>query len=60
MFLTSIALETLDLSHERTFYAQTLGLPLQQATADSFTVQAGTTALTFRASRTQSLLLSGA
>jgi catechol-2,3-dioxygenase len=56
MFMTAIDLETSDLSTERTFYTQTLGLPLRQATADSFTVQAGTTALTFRSSSQQPLL----
>jgi catechol 2,3-dioxygenase-like lactoylglutathione lyase family enzyme len=56
MFITSIDLETLDLSQARSFYIQTLGLRLQQETADSFTVQAGATALTFRASATRPLL----
>lgn len=40
MFMTVIDLETADLSTARTFYTQTLGLPLQQATTDAFTVQA--------------------
>ena len=56
MFMTSIDLDSLDLSQARAFYSQTLGLHLRQATADSFTVQAGATALTFRASRAQSAL----
>jgi extradiol dioxygenase family protein len=56
MFITAIDLETAALSQERAFYAQTLGLPLRQTTADSFTVQAGTTALTFRASNQRGLL----
>ena len=56
MFMTAIGLETADLSTERLFYTQTLGLPLRQATADAFTVQAGTTALTFRSSIQQPLL----
>lgn len=56
MFMTAIDLETSDLSTERTIYTQTLGLPLRQATTDSFTVQAGTTALTFRSSSQQPLL----
>jgi catechol 2,3-dioxygenase-like lactoylglutathione lyase family enzyme len=56
MFMTSIDLDTLDLSQARAFYTHTLGLPLRQATAELFTVQAGTTALTFRASRAQSPL----
>ena len=56
MFMTSIDLDTADLSTARAFYTQTLGLPLRQATADTFTVQAGTTALTVRASRQQGLL----
>ncbi|HJT58029.1 MAG TPA: hypothetical protein VJ761_16110, partial [Ktedonobacteraceae bacterium] len=56
MFITALDLETAHLSTERAFYTQALGLPLRQATADSFTVQAGTTALTFRSSRQKSLL----
>jgi extradiol dioxygenase family protein len=56
MFMTAIDLETADLSTESTFYTQTLGLPLLEATTDSFTVQAGTTTLTFRSSSQQSLL----
>jgi catechol 2,3-dioxygenase-like lactoylglutathione lyase family enzyme len=56
MFMTNIDLDTLDLAQARAFYTQTLGLPLRQETTDSFTVQAGTTALTFRASRAQPLL----
>ncbi|HEV8190776.1 MAG TPA: hypothetical protein VGP82_04725 [Ktedonobacterales bacterium] len=48
MFLTAIDLETADLATERLFYTQILGLPLRQATPDAFTVQAGTTALSFR------------
>jgi len=46
MFITSIDLDTLDLAQARAFYTQTLGLHLQQETADAFTVQAGATALT--------------
>src|SRR6185312_1828793 len=56
MFMTAIGLETADLSTERLFYTQTLGLPLRQAAPDAFTVQAGTTALTFRSSSQQPLL----
>ena len=56
MFMTALELETADLSTERMFYTRTLGLPLRQATTDTFTVQAGTTALTFRASIQQPLL----
>ena len=56
MFITSIDLDTLDLAQARAFYTQTLGLHLQQETADAFTVQAGATALTFRASGVQPLL----
>src|SRR5690348_17066053 len=56
MFITSIDLETPNLSQARSFYAQTLGLRLQQNSVDSFTVQAGVTALTFHASHTQPLL----
>ena len=51
MFITAIELDTLDLPAQQTFYTQTLGLPLQHSTEDSFTVQAGTTALTFRTSK---------
>src|SRR5262249_3783835 len=56
MFITAIDLETVDLVKEPAFYAQTLGLPLRQASAVAFTVQAGTTALTCRAAREQGLL----
>src|SRR5215472_13495617 len=56
MFMTAIDLQTADLSTVRTFYTQTLGLPLWQTTADTFTVQAGTTSLTFRSSSQQPLL----
>lgn len=56
MFITAIDLETADLSTEYTFYTQIPGLPLRQATTDAFTVQAGTTALTFRSSSQQPLL----
>jgi hypothetical protein len=55
MFMTAIGLETADLSPQRAFYTQTLGLPLRRETADSFTVQAGTTALTFRSASRQPL-----
>lgn len=56
MFMTGIDLETADISTTRAFYTQTLGLPLRQTMADAFTVQAGTTALTFRSSSRQPLL----
>jgi hypothetical protein len=56
MFMTAIDLETADLSAAHLFYTQTLGLPLRLATPDAFTVQAGTTALTFRASIQHPLL----
>lgn len=56
MFMTAIDLEASDLSAECAFCTQTLGLPLRQETGDSFTVQAGTTALTFRSSRKPPLL----
>jgi catechol-2,3-dioxygenase len=56
MFMIAIDLETADLAPERAFYTQTLGLPLRQTTADSFTVQASTTALTFRSPSQQPLL----
>ena len=56
MFITAIELDTLDLPDQQTFYTQTLGLPLQHSTQESFTVQAGTTALTFRSSKQESLL----
>jgi hypothetical protein len=54
--MTAIDLEASDLSAECAFCTQTLGLPLRQETGDSFTVQAGTTALTFRSSRKPPLL----
>jgi catechol-2,3-dioxygenase len=56
MFLTAIDLDTSGLSTARAFYTQTLGLLLRQATTDAFTVQAGTTALTFHSSGRQPLL----
>ena len=56
MFMRAIDLETSDLSTELMFYTQVLGLPLRQARAASFTVQAGTTALIFRSSSQQPLL----
>ena len=56
MFITALDLETAGLSTERAFYTQTLGLPLRHATADSFTVQAGTTALTFRSASQRPVL----
>jgi catechol-2,3-dioxygenase len=58
MFITGVDLDMDpgNLSSAHAFYTQTMGLPLRQATADSFTVRAGATALTFRASRTQPLL----
>ncbi|HEU5348617.1 MAG TPA: hypothetical protein VFU63_08395 [Ktedonobacterales bacterium] len=48
--MTAIELDTPDLLQERVFYTETLGLPLRHTTEDSFTVQTGTTALTFRSS----------
>src|SRR5581483_9193263 len=56
MFITAIGLETVDLSTERAFYTRAPDLPLRQTTADSFTVQAGTTALTFCSSSQHSHL----
>lgn len=56
MFITAIDLDASDLSQQRAFYTQILGLPVSQATTDAFTVQAGTTALTFHASSQQSLV----
>jgi len=56
MFITAIELDTLDLLPMRTFYTQVLDLPLRHAKEDSFTVQAGTTTLTFRSSAHKSLL----
>lgn len=56
MFITAIDLDTPDLAAERAFYTDTLGLPLRQESADSFSVQAGTTALAFHASTRSSLL----
>lgn len=49
MLITAVELETLDLPAERAFYTQTLGMPLRASTEQAFTVQAGTTALTYRA-----------
>jgi catechol-2,3-dioxygenase len=48
MHMLELSLDTQHLAEQRTFYCATLGLPLLDETAHSFTVQAGTTRLQFR------------
>ncbi len=52
MEITALRLLTARLDAQRAFYAGTLGLPLVAQTADSFTMRAGATRLTFAASET--------
>jgi catechol-2,3-dioxygenase len=53
MQITELQLHTQHVKAQRVFYGTTLGLPLLEATIDSFTVQAGTTRLTFQATTQQ-------
>jgi len=48
MHILELSLDTRRLAEQRAFYGTTLGLPFLDETADSFTVQAGTTRLQFR------------
>lgn len=48
MHILELSLDTQHLAEQRAFYGTTLDLPLLDETADSFTVQAGTTRLQFR------------
>ena len=48
MHIQELALDTRQLAPQKAFYSATLGLPLVEQTADSFTVQAGTTRLRFQ------------
>ncbi|MEO0565082.1 MAG: VOC family protein [Chloroflexota bacterium] len=50
MRILSTTLHTADIDAQRAFYTDTLGFPLVSATSSSFTVAAGCTRLTFRAS----------
>ncbi|HEX7737910.1 MAG TPA: hypothetical protein VF458_23890 [Ktedonobacteraceae bacterium] len=48
MHISELTLHTQELQEEYQFYTRTLSLPLLQATTHAFTVQAGTTRLTFQ------------
>ena len=48
MYITHIELLTLNLSEQREFYGEVLGLLIVEATSTAFTVQIGASALTFR------------
>ena len=47
MKLTELCLATRDITAQRSFYAQTLGLPLLEDTAEAITMRVGATRLTF-------------
>lgn len=49
MRITELSLDTQNLQAQLDFYTNILGLPLKERTSDTFTVQAGTTRLTLRA-----------
>lgn len=49
MHITDLILETHNLAAQRDFYEHTLGLPVVTTNEQTFTVQAGSTRLTFRA-----------
>src|SRR6476661_2338713 len=48
MRITELSLDTQNLQEQLDFYTNILGLPLKEKTPGTFTVQAGTTRLTFR------------
>ncbi len=48
MRITELSLDTQDFQEQYHFYTNILGLPLSEKTPETFTVQAGTTCLTFR------------
>jgi catechol 2,3-dioxygenase-like lactoylglutathione lyase family enzyme len=48
MRITELSLDTQNLQEQLDFYTNILGLPLKEKTLDTFTVQTGTTRLTFR------------
>jgi catechol 2,3-dioxygenase-like lactoylglutathione lyase family enzyme len=51
MHIQELLLHTRHLAEQQAFYRTTLGLPLLAETADSFTIQAGTTRLRFQETR---------
>lgn len=51
MHITELTLQTRNLPAQRAFYEHTLELPMVEAGEQAFTVQAGTTRLTFQASK---------
>ncbi len=51
MRIQELSLQTRHLAKQKDFYSTTLGLPLLAKTAESFTVQAGTTRLRFQATQ---------
>lgn len=55
MRITKLTLQTAKLEDQRIFYERVLGLPLMEATTDTFTVQAGETQLTFQATEAASI-----
>lgn len=48
MRITELSLDTQNFQEQHHFYTNILGLPLREKTPETFTVQAGTTRLTFR------------
>ena len=48
MHITELCLDTQNFQEQLHFYTNILGLPLKEKTSEAFTVQAGTTHLTFR------------
>jgi catechol 2,3-dioxygenase-like lactoylglutathione lyase family enzyme len=48
MHITELSLDTQNFQEQYLFYTDILGLPLREKTPKTFTVQAGTTSLTFR------------
>src|SRR5882672_4315137 len=56
MHITELTLQTHDLAAQRDFYEHTLELPVLEASEQAFTVQAGTTRLTFQATEQEDVL----
>jgi catechol-2,3-dioxygenase len=56
MHITELTLQTHDLATQRDFYEHTLELPIVEANEQAFTVQAGTTRLTFQATEQEDAL----
>jgi len=55
MHIEELILQTQHLADQKAFYHSTLGLPLLAETADSFTIQAGTTRLCFQETASDAL-----